>query len=254
MTLNNDGKAGKNRPIERRSLHDDVVERVRDMIVTGELPPNSRVPERIICEQLGISRTPLREALKVLAHEGLLDLPPNRGAVVTPLTVEDVNETFEVMGALEALSGELACARITEEEVLEVRALHYQMLLAYKRGDLPEYFRLNQQIHEAILTASRNHTLQSSYYTLMGRVRRARYMANLSPERWQQAVEEHETILDALTKREGERLAQILRAHLTNKAEVVKESLLVQQPDETDRGDVGVRRRGSPQPTSNRAS
>lgn len=220
------------RPIERRSLHDDVVERVRDMIVKGELPPGSRVPERVLCEQLGISRTPLREALKVLAYEGLLELPPNRGAVVTQLTVEDVDETFEVMGGLEALSGELACQRISEEAILEIRALHYQMILAYKRGELPLYFRLNQQIHEAIMAAAGNDTLRQVYDSLAGRVRRARYMANLSAERWRQAVEEHEAMLEALSARDGQRLAAILRDHLKNKAEVVKESLLVQQREE----------------------
>ena len=91
-----------------------MVERVRDLVLEGELAPGSRVPEKLLCEQFGISRTPLREALKVLASEGLLELLPNRGAVVTRLTARDVDEMFEVMGALEALSGELACGRMDD--------------------------------------------------------------------------------------------------------------------------------------------
>ena len=119
-------------PIERQSLHEAVTARLRDMIVEGEYPPGSRLPERVLCETFGISRTPLREALKVLASEGLLELAPHRGARVAGLTAMDVDELFPVMGALEALAGELACARITEMELAEIRALHYQMVLHHR--------------------------------------------------------------------------------------------------------------------------
>ena len=161
-------------PIARQSLHDAVTARLRDMIVEGEYPPGSRLPERVLCETFGISRTPLREALKVLASEGLLELAPNRGARVAGLTADDVDELFPVMGALEALAGELACARITDTELAEIRALHYQMVLHHKRGERPPYFDLNQQIHEKILEAARNLTLTASYTNLSGRIRRAR--------------------------------------------------------------------------------
>ena len=79
-------------PIERQSLHDAVTARIRDMIVDGAYLPGSRLPERVLCETLGISRTPLREALKVLASEGLLEIAPNRGARVAGLTADDVDE------------------------------------------------------------------------------------------------------------------------------------------------------------------
>ncbi len=223
-------------PIARTSLHGELVARLRDLIVEGELAPNSRIPERALCERFGVSRTPLREALKVLASEGLLALLPNRGAVVSGLTVADLEEMFPVMGALEALAGELACAAISEEEIAEVRALHYQMVLHYKRGERPEYFRLNQRIHEKIFTAARNATLYNLYRGLAGRVRRARYIANMSPARWAQAVEEHEGILAALETRDGLGLAAILKLHLGNKCETVKEELLAQAESEAAQG------------------
>ena len=214
--------------IPRASLHDELVARLRDLIVEGELVPGSRVPEKSLCERFGVSRTPLREALKVLGSEGLLELLPNRGATVARLTVADLDEMFPVMGALEALAGELACTQITDEEIAEVRALHYQMVLHHTRGELSEYFALNQRIHERILDAARNPTLVRMYRGLAGRVRRARYVANMSKVRWDQAVEEHGEILDALSARDGPRLAEILKKHLHNKCETVKDSLLME--------------------------
>ncbi len=208
------------------SLHDELVERLRELIVESTLEPGVRVPERELCERFAVSRTPLREALKVLASEGLLELLPHRGARVTRLTAADLDEMFPVMGALEALAGELACAQITEAEMAEVRALHYQMVLHATRGELPEYFRLNQRIHEAIMAAARNPTLARLYRGLAGRVRRARYLANMSKPRWDQAVAEHEAILAALEKRDGAALGDVLKAHLRNKCETVKESFL----------------------------
>ncbi len=214
--------------IPRATLHDELVGGLRDLIVEGELTPGTRVPERELCTRFGVSRTPLREALKVLASEGLLALLPNRGAQVTGLTTADIDEMFPVMGALEALAGELACARITDEEIAEIRALHYNMVLQYTRRELPEYFRLNQSIHKRILEIAGNATLTRMYAGLAGRARRARYVANMTKARWDQAVEEHEAILDALAQRDGPRLARILKMHLQNKCETVKESLLAE--------------------------
>jgi DNA-binding GntR family transcriptional regulator len=206
----------------RGGLHEHLVTGLRDIIVEGELAGGARVPERLLCERFGVSRTPLREALKALASEGLVELLPNRGARVTQLTPEDVEYMFQVMGALEGLSGMLACPRITEPELAEIRALHYQMLAHYMRRQLPEYFRLNQAIHEAILDAARNPVLKATYLGLAGRIRRARYAANMSEERWAQAVEEHEAILAALAARDGARLSAILVEHLKNKSAVVR--------------------------------
>jgi DNA-binding GntR family transcriptional regulator len=209
----------------RGGLHDFLVGALRDLIVEGELAAGTRIPERLLCERFGVSRTPLREALKVLASEGLVELLPNRGARVATLSERDVDDMFQVMAALESLSGALACARITDAEIAEIRALHYEMLAHYMRRRLPEYFRLNQQIHEAILDAARNPVLKATYQGLAGRIRRARYAANMSDERWAAAVAEHEAMLDALDARDAARLAALLGAHLRNKSEVVRASI-----------------------------
>lgn len=216
--------------IQRRSLHDELTDRLRALITRGDLAPGEKVPEKELCLQFGVSRTPLREALKVLASEGIITLRPNRGATVTALTVKELEEVFPVMGALEALSGEIACKHITDREVEAIRKLHHAMVAHWKKGELQPYFRLNQQIHEAILEATRNDSLKSIYRGLSGRILSARYIANMSPERWAKAVEEHEAILKALDKRDGAKLSKILKAHLANKLATVKDWLTMQSP------------------------
>jgi DNA-binding GntR family transcriptional regulator len=210
-------------PARRRSdLHATVVARLRDQIVEGAVAPGARLAERELCVALGVSRTPLREAFKVLASEGLVELLPNRGARVAPFDDKDIEDMFQVMGSLEALAGRLACARIEPAELAEIAALHYEMLAQWTRRALPDYFRLNQAIHAAIVAAARNPVLAATYRGLAQRIRRARYLANLSAERWDEAVAEHAAILAALQARDGERLARLLEAHLANKSAVLR--------------------------------
>jgi DNA-binding GntR family transcriptional regulator len=207
------------------SLHERVGAALRDLIVEGALAPGSRISERELCARFGISRTPLREALKVLAREGLVELLPNRGARVARLDLKDVGDMFDLMGVLEALAGRLAAARITEPELDEIRALHFEMLAAHARRDLPAYFQRNQAIHEAVIRAARNPILATTYHGLAGRIRRARYLANMTIERWNEAVNEHEAMLAALSARDCERLARILGEHLDHKRAVVEAAL-----------------------------
>lgn len=207
--------------VNRTNLHAEVTARLRDLIVEGMIPAGARLNERVLCEQLQVSRTPLREAVKVLAAEGLAELLPNRGAVVTPISIAEIDHVFEVLGPLEGLSGELACARITSEQLAEIRALHFEMLLHHNRGDRAEYFRCNQAIHQRINRAAANPVLQASYGALNARVRRARYFANLTQERWDKAVAEHRQILEALERRDGAQLRRILELHLRNKRDIV---------------------------------
>lgn len=221
--------------IKRPSLHEELTERLRNMIVEGALTAGEKVPEKALCEKLGVSRTPMREALKVLAAENLLTLEPNRGARVRAITIEDLEEVFPLMGALEALAGELACKNMTKAQLAEIKKSHKQMVRHFHAEDLPEYFRHNQRIHEIIMDAAANPTLSAMYLSLAARVRRARYLANMSSARWQQAVNEHEEIITALESKDGQLLGSILKRHLENKFETVRQWLL-QQEAETDSG------------------
>jgi DNA-binding GntR family transcriptional regulator len=195
-------------------IHEQLLDNLRDMIVEGELAGGARVSERDLCARFGVSRTPLREALKVLAAEGLVELSPNRGARVTRVSVADVDHTREIIRALEGVASERVCLRITDAELAEIRALHFQMMVHYERRERRAYSKANQAIHEAIMAASGNHVLAQTYKLLSSRIRRARYPANLDPMRWSVAVAEHDEILAALEARDGKRLARALQAHL----------------------------------------
>jgi DNA-binding GntR family transcriptional regulator len=143
--------------IAPQGLTDQVAARLRTMLIEGRVAPGAKLNERVLAEQLRVSRTPLREAIKLLAVEGLVDLLPNRGAVAVKLTEADIVHSFEVLAGLEALSGRFAAQRIDEHELAELRALHYEMLAAYARRDLSNYYRLNALIHAGINAAARQH-------------------------------------------------------------------------------------------------
>lgn len=202
-------------------LHEEVVGRIRDILLDGEIPPGARIPERELCERLDISRTPLREALKVLAAEGLVQLLPHRGSRAAKLTDKDMRDLFEVCQGLEALAGELACERITDAEIGALAAAHAEMVRHFREGDLIQYYRGNRAIHEGIVNAAGNPVLTGLYASVTARIRRARYVTPMTPQRWAFAVSEHEAILNALQRRDGVGLAHILRAHLRHKREEV---------------------------------
>lgn len=207
--------------IDRQGLSAAVTSRLRDMIVEGTLAPGARLNERVLCEQLAVSRTPLREAFKTLEVEGLVDLLPNRGAVVAQMSIADIEQTFEVMSALEGLSGKLACERITDREVAEIRAMHFEMLAAHARQDLPSYYRINHAIHDMINAAAGNAVLTQTYMQINSRIQSLRFRSNFNQEKWDAAVKEHSEMLAALEKRDGAALSAILQQHLLNKRNIV---------------------------------
>jgi DNA-binding GntR family transcriptional regulator len=205
------------RAIGRQVLHAAAVARLRDMITEGVLAPGQRLNERVLCEQLDISRTPLREAFKVLATEGLIVLLPNRGAQVATMSRDEIVHTFQVMGALEGLSGELACANITDAELAAIEELHRQMAACHRRRDLPGYYRLNRAIHERINAAARNPVLTQVYRTVNARLHALRFRSNFDRAKWDAALAEHARMIELLRARDGAALRQLLVEHLAHK-------------------------------------
>jgi DNA-binding GntR family transcriptional regulator len=213
--------------VARQRLHDTVVDHLRKFIIEGVLAPGMKLNERELCETLGISRTPLREAFKVLAAEGLIDISPNRGASVSRMTEAEVWESFELMSGLEAFSGELACERITPAELAEIKALHYAMLACRTQNDLPGYYSRNQEIHDRINEAARNSALRQTYQSINRRLQAMRFRSNHQSDKWDRAVHDHEDMIKALEARDGKALAAILRRHLLEK----RDSVLQIHPD-----------------------
>lgn len=217
-------------PIPRPSLHDEVVSRVRDMIVEGQLVAGTRVHEGQLCEQLGVSRTPLREALKVLATEGLVELLPNRGAVVRAVTPKDTRDMLRVLGRLEGLAGELACREASDAEIADVKDMHDRMLAHFAARDIMEYFKLNQAIHSAVVRMANNETLQAMHETLQARVKRIRFVPHDFGTDSAQPVSEHERMMEALLARDGVRLGRLLEEHLEMTWVRVSKSLGLAEP------------------------
>lgn len=215
----------QSRSLRRPALAVELTGLIRGLILEGELRPGEKVPEKALTVRFGVSRTPVREALKVLAAEGYVRLVPNRGALVAEPTLAELEEVFPVIAALEGAAGELAAERASEGEIVAIRRLHDAMHAAYRAGDRPRYFEMNQQIHAAILAAARNPTLRQQHQTVANRVRWARYQANLALERWHEALAEHDAIIEALEARDAARLGAIMKSHFLHKLESLRSAL-----------------------------
>lgn len=204
----------KKTSMKRRSLHEEISDHLRSMIIEGELPEGERIDESALCEQLEISRTPLREALKVLHSEGLVSIEPNRGARVAVLTPEEFAELFELIGGLERMAAELAASRATDSELKKLAQMQTRLESLYSAGDRHNYFELNQDIHRMIIAMSRNSTLTSLHEQLLMRASRGRYMAIGTEDRWEESVQEHQTLLDALEAKDSVKAGEIMLEHV----------------------------------------
>ena len=212
-------------PVPHAALHQQVVQRLRQMLVENRIVPGAKLNERELSAVLNVSRTPLREAIKMLAAEGLVELLPNRGSVAVALSDDDVLNTFEVMAGLEAQSGELAAQRITDAELAEIKAMHYEMLASYTRRDLPAYYRLNAAIHSAINAAAKNPLLSAIYKQVNARLQALRFRSNQDGDKWHAAVAEHEQMIEALSAHNAAAMRSLLLTHMNNKRDAVIKQL-----------------------------
>ena len=209
--------------IPRQVLHQEVAVRLRQRIVEGQLSPGAKLNERELSEQLKVSRTPLREAIKMLAAEGLVELLHNRGAVVAQMSEQDVADTFEVIAGLEGQAGALAAERISEPQLNEIRALHYEMLAAFTRRDLPTYYRLNALIHAHINAAAGNRVLTQTWATVNARLQALRFRSNFDEGKWIRAMKEHDRMVELLAAHDADGLRALMSTHLIHKRDAVLE-------------------------------
>ncbi len=212
-------------PVHRRSLHDELVERIRDMIIEGQLASGARIHEGQLCAAFGISRTPLREALKYVASEGLIDLVPGRGAIVRKLSRRDVRGMLDVLSVLEVLAARLVCRHAAPTAIARIRALHDAMMQFYADGNRLEYYKLNQAIHSGIVALSGNYCLAQTHESIQLRLKRIRFIGNEEKSKWDGAVAEHQEIIDALEARDEVRLSAVLALHLERTWERVADSI-----------------------------
>ena len=201
--------------IERVPLHEEVTNRLRDMIVSLSLRPGERIQELEVAQLLGVSRTPVREAIKVLTAEGLVELLPLRGAIVKAFSAKDARDMLDVIALVESYAGERAC-QASPEKIDAVLEMHRQMKVLFEKRQRLEYFVMNQRIHEALIALADNDTLSMTHATLSKRMRSLRYSGNSTPENWSAAMAEHEQMMVALAARDGPALARIMGEHIRN--------------------------------------
>lgn len=225
MTQTTAGAARLAQPVRRKTLHDEIVVRLRDMILEGVLAPGSAIPELQLCEEMQISRTPLREALKVLAAEDLVTLLPNRGSVVREIVPAEIAQVFEVMGALEGLIARVAAERATDAEIAEIKAMHQRLVSHHRSEEKHAYFDTNQAIHRRFAEVTGNQVLATLYSTYADKIRRARYLANQTNARLDESITEHSAFMLAFEARDGDAFARMLQAHIRKTGKAVVDAL-----------------------------
>lgn len=224
-TLLNRREPGQGSAAERSPLHDDVVGRLRQMIIRCELVPGERFTEHKLVEKFGVSRTPLREALKILASEGLVEMRPHRGSSVAPISVEAMSQTFAVLGALEEMAGPLICDRVSNVDIARLDHIKDEMSSMRDATDRNRYFELNVAFHHAMIELAGNAVLSSTYDQLFGKLQRARYLVNDDQNRWSESAREHTWIMEALRQRDGAELSKRLKEHNSRTARAVLDKL-----------------------------
>ncbi len=221
------GHSWTERPIQRLSLHDEIAAKLRVMIQEGELAPGTRVPEVKLCQHFGISRTPLREALKVLASEGLIELRPNRGSIVSPIKANEIRGIFEVLQALEHQVGATVTERILDDELTQVLELNRQLLSAHRGRNQSLYFRLHLKLQQRLADLTENVVLSGLYASFLTKIARACTSASVDAAHWEQWGRDHTEIMARLADRDGHRLSQVLQRHSRSFGEAIVSGLKI---------------------------
>jgi DNA-binding GntR family transcriptional regulator len=205
------------------SLHDEVAARLRDRIFAGELMPGTFLDEAKLAEQLEISRTPLREALKVLTAEGLVRHEPRRGCFVNEVTEQDLDEIFPVIALLEGRCAREAALNATDADLEALDALHDKLNRHAKAKRINDYYAVNFAIHEAIITLADNRWLAGVIGDLRKIVKLARLQQLHAPGRLDQSLSEHMAVFAALKARDPEGAEAAMRTHLTRQREALRD-------------------------------
>jgi DNA-binding GntR family transcriptional regulator len=214
-------RRGRPRKIRPAALHGVLLTQLRDMIQNGELAPGERIVEKDLSEQFGISRTPLREALKVLSSEGLVKLRPHRTPQVAPVDPDEIAAIFEILEALEGLAARRARENMSAAQLAELEALHAAMMAEHDVENRVAYAMINRNIHSRIVEMAGNRELTALHTALGIKIQRARMTANYDERRWSESDREHEQIMQAFRSGSPQRCAEIMTEHARRTGEAV---------------------------------
>jgi DNA-binding GntR family transcriptional regulator len=212
---------------KKATYHVQIADMLRDMIMTGKLKEGDKVNEGKLCETMGISKTPLREALRVLSVEGLIRLVPNRGAFVTKPEFEEIAEMFDVMSLLEGFCARKACEKMTSKDFAHLEKLHVKLEENFERHDQEEYIRINNQYHTLVQEIAGNRTLNQIVDGLRKKILLYRFQSLNLPERFASSIREHRDLLEAFRQRDHSGADALMREHLKNQTLALE--ILVEQ-------------------------
>ncbi len=218
-------------------LSEQIANQLRRNILRGKLPPGASIKERDNASEMGVSRTPLREAVRILAKEGLVDLRPARSPIVSIPSIKQISDEVEVLLAVEKLSGELACERATEADLEEIEQIVEQMAERFDTADPLDMFEIDMSFHSAIARASHNAPLAEIHRTFLARLWRSRFLSAVKRRNRERVISHHRQIVTALRARDPEAIRTAIGVHLDKLGEdiidVIQQELDANSPAPT---------------------
>jgi DNA-binding GntR family transcriptional regulator len=216
-----------------KSLHQEVAQRIRDMIRKGLLQKGDRIVEKELCEMMGTSRTPLREALRLLSSEGLIDLVPHKGAYVAQPSMREIREMFEVMSILEGTCARKAAEKMTDADFRKLERLHEKLEKYFREKNNEKYLEVNHKYHSLLQEMTGSKVLNDVINSLRQKILLYRYRQLYQPDRFKASMNEHRVLLDAFRRRDPAAAESAMRTHLINQCEALK-SVYEDEADRTD--------------------
>ncbi len=218
-------------PVEKPlTLRERIVDFIKDSVVSGRLKPGERVPEQEIAENLGISRTPIREAFRQLESEGFISVTPRKGAVVSPITDKDVNEFYAIKSLLEGFAAKTACTKLAQKDIKRLESLNSQMGRCAEKSDVKGFFKLDNQFHDIFLKACGNEKLCAMVYQLVQQFERFRITALSVPGRMTVSVKQHRDIIEAFRESNVALVESLVMANAEKSGHMLVEELLKDKP------------------------
>lgn len=220
--------------IETKTLHQEVTARIREMIRSAELSRGQKIDEKHLSELMGVSRTPVREALRVLHSEGLVDLIPHKGAYVTTPSIEELQDLFEVMSVLEGTCARLSASRMTKEDLRKIQTLHRNLEKHYRKRDHEAYLETNHNLHMMVQKLSGNKVLNDVLNGLRQKILLYRHRQLYYKNRFEKSMQEHTQILKALQQGDPSQAEEAMKQHLIRQCEALVD-LYTREQEKADR-------------------
>ncbi len=224
-------------PIKLESLQplgDIVFDVLKSAVVSGQLKPGERLMEQQVAEELGVSRTPVREAIRRLELEGFLIMIPRKGAYVADISLKDIAQVFEVRAAMESLAAGLAAERITNDQLDMLERKLVEVKAAVDSSDIEAIIKIDTDFHEIIYNASRNERLVQILSNLREQIQRYRSASLAYPGRLKDTLEEHKELVEAISDRNVALAQRLAKEHIENAENIIVEGLKLEMDKEQD--------------------